>query len=180
VALCRFTRGVVGGSFTLNTRIAFGHGCDCPSYVEPTGYPNEALASIYSKCCMKRSSVIVLLVVFGVMNVAAKLTVQVQEPKQTSGKVVVKLTLKNSFKEKIESVRATVFLLNDQKVVAQATQWVIGGGKDKAPLLPDKITTYNFVINTDKPFTTNRVVFTRIILEGGKQVEPKANVEISK
>jgi hypothetical protein len=33
VALSRLTRGVVGGFFTLNTRIAFGHGCDCPSYV---------------------------------------------------------------------------------------------------------------------------------------------------
>ena len=34
VALSRLTRGVVGGFFTLNTRIAFGHGCDCPSYVQ--------------------------------------------------------------------------------------------------------------------------------------------------
>jgi hypothetical protein len=33
VALSRVTRSVVGGFFTLNTRIAFGDGCDCPSYV---------------------------------------------------------------------------------------------------------------------------------------------------
>ena len=33
VALSRLTRGVVGGFFTLNTRIAFGHGCDSPSYL---------------------------------------------------------------------------------------------------------------------------------------------------
>ena len=33
--LSRLTKGVVGGSFTLNTRIAFGDGCDCPSYVAP-------------------------------------------------------------------------------------------------------------------------------------------------
>ncbi len=33
MALSRFTKGVVGGFFTLNTRIAFDHGCDCPSYV---------------------------------------------------------------------------------------------------------------------------------------------------
>src|SRR6266436_7306427 len=33
VALSRLTKDVVGGSFTLNTRIAFGHGCDRPSYV---------------------------------------------------------------------------------------------------------------------------------------------------
>jgi len=31
VALSRLTRGAVGGSFTRNIRIAFGHGCDCPS-----------------------------------------------------------------------------------------------------------------------------------------------------
>ncbi len=37
VALSRLTRGVVGGSFTLNTRIAFGHGCDRPSYVRRHG-----------------------------------------------------------------------------------------------------------------------------------------------
>jgi hypothetical protein len=33
VALSRLTKGVVGGFFTLNTRIAFGDGCDCLSYV---------------------------------------------------------------------------------------------------------------------------------------------------
>ncbi len=33
MALSRLTRGVVGGSFTLNARIAFGNDCDCPNYV---------------------------------------------------------------------------------------------------------------------------------------------------
>lgn len=33
VALSRLTKGAVGGSFTLRTRIAFGHGCDRPRYV---------------------------------------------------------------------------------------------------------------------------------------------------
>jgi hypothetical protein len=33
VALSRLTNGVVGGSLTLNLEFAFGHGCDCPSYV---------------------------------------------------------------------------------------------------------------------------------------------------
>jgi hypothetical protein len=33
VALFRLTKGVIGGFFTLDTRIAFGDGCDCPSYV---------------------------------------------------------------------------------------------------------------------------------------------------
>ena len=39
MALSRSTRGVVGGSFTLDTRIAFGHGCDRPSYVRPHHKP---------------------------------------------------------------------------------------------------------------------------------------------
>src|SRR5207244_459028 len=36
IAFCgggsRSTKGVVGGSFTLSARIAFGHGCDWPRY----------------------------------------------------------------------------------------------------------------------------------------------------
>ena len=35
MALSRLTRGVAGGSFTRNTRFAFGHGCDHPGYVAP-------------------------------------------------------------------------------------------------------------------------------------------------
>jgi hypothetical protein len=30
-------------------------------------------------------------------------------------------------------------------------------------------TTYNFVIKTDKPFTKTKLIFNRIVLEGGKQ-----------
>src|SRR5882762_8527187 len=33
VALSRLTKGILGGFFTRNARIAFGHGCDRPSYV---------------------------------------------------------------------------------------------------------------------------------------------------
>ena len=40
VALSRLAKGMVGGFFTLNTRIAFGNGCDCPSYV---GGPCKAM-----------------------------------------------------------------------------------------------------------------------------------------
>jgi len=109
----------------------------------------------------------------------AKLSVQVDKAKQIGEKAVVKLTLKNTFPEKIESARATVFLLNDDdKVVGQSAQWVIGGTKDKPALAPKASTTYNFVIKTDKPFTKTKLIFNRIILEGGKQVDPTKNVEI--
>jgi mono/diheme cytochrome c family protein len=39
VALSRLTKGAVGGCFTLNARIAFGHGCDHPNYVAPSVIP---------------------------------------------------------------------------------------------------------------------------------------------
>ena len=67
----------------------------------------------------------------------AKLEVKVSEPKTTGKKALIKLELKNTFTEKIESARAVVFLLDDQgKVVGQMTRWVIGGTKDKPALVP--------------------------------------------
>jgi|ERR1041385_58211 hypothetical protein len=102
-------------------------------------------------------------------NVRAELIVKADEPKTTGNKTVIKLTLKNTFQERIESVRATVFLLDDQgKVAGQGVKWIIGGTKDKPPLAADATTTYNFVITSDKPFTKAKVTLNRIVLEGGK------------
>jgi hypothetical protein len=112
--------------------------------------------------------------------VDAKLLVKVSDAKTAANKTLAKLTLKNSFTNKVESARATIFLLNDQdKVVGQASQWVIGGTKDKAPLAPSASTTYGFVIPSDKPFTKTKLIFNRIVLEGGKQVDPVKNAEIA-
>jgi hypothetical protein len=109
----------------------------------------------------------------------ATLTVKVDKPKQVGKKAVIKLTMKNTFTEKIESARAQIFLLDDNgKVVGQAVRWVIGGTKDKPALAPDAETTFNFVVQTDKPFSTNQVSFTRVILEGGKIVDVKQNVQV--
>ena len=59
----------------------------------------------------------------------ADLVVKVGEPKQTSGKAVITLEMKNTFAEKVESARAMVFLLDEQgKMVGQATRWVIVSG----------------------------------------------------
>src|SRR6266516_1970393 len=113
----------------------------------------------------------------------ANLVVNVGEPKTTGGKAVIKLEMKNTFKEKIESARAVVFLFDDQgKVVGQTTRWVIGGTKDKPALAPDSKTTYNFVVPTDKPFTKTKVSFNRVILEGGKvfDVNSAVNIEDAK
>lgn len=110
----------------------------------------------------------------------AKLSVEVAEPKQAASKVVVKLTIKNQFAEKVESVRATIFLMDAQgKVVGQTTQWIIGGTKDRPELKSDATATYNFVITTDKPFTKAQLLFNRVILEGGKVAEPKGAAEIT-
>jgi RHS repeat-associated protein len=48
VALSQLTKGVVGGFFTRNTRIAFGHGCDHPNYVAPVYSRNVLQGQPYS------------------------------------------------------------------------------------------------------------------------------------
>jgi hypothetical protein len=109
----------------------------------------------------------------------AQLEVKVDEPKRVAQKAVVKLTLKNAFKEKVESARATVFLLDDEgKVVGQSTQWVVDGTKDAPVLAPDAEATFNFVVPTEDPFTKTKVTFNRLILEGGKSVDPAKNVQL--
>ena len=122
----------------------------------------------------------VLLVLFFFTGIVqAAFNVKVFEPKQVGQKAVIKLTMKNTFTEKIESARAQVFLLDDKgKVVGQVTKWVIGGTKDKPALTADAETTFNFGVSMDKPFTTNKVTFTRLILEGGKVVDVNQNVQI--
>src|SRR6266566_1277496 len=83
----------------------------------------------------------------------ADLTVRVDEPKRVGQKAVIKLTMRNTGKEKIECSRAEVFLLDDQgKVVGRGARWVIGGTKDKPGLSPDKETTFDFVVQIDRPF----------------------------
>ena len=121
----------------------------------------------------------IIIGIFGQSSASAALSVKLDKPKTTGSKAVVKLTMKNTFTEKIEGARATVFLIGEQdKIIGQRTAWVIGGTKDKPPLKPDATTTYNFVIDTDKPVTSARVIFNRVILEGGKLADPQKNVTI--
>ncbi len=109
----------------------------------------------------------------------AELVVRVDEPKQLGQKTIIKLTMKNTFKESIESARAQVFLLDSQgKVVSQTVRWAIGGTKDKPPLAPDKEATFNFVLPNDKPFKTPKVSFSRVILQGGKLADVTKDVQI--
>jgi hypothetical protein len=111
----------------------------------------------------------------------AVLVVKVDEPKRTGQKTVIKLTMKNTFKEKIESARAQLFLADEQnKAGAPEARWVIGGTKDRPALAPGATTTYHFVVTSDKEIKVNSVIFTKLILEGGKEVDPRTAVEFEK
>jgi hypothetical protein len=110
----------------------------------------------------------------------AALVVQVAQPKTTGSKVIVKLDLQNTYSEKIQSVRAAIFLLDDQdKVVGQSTSWIIGGGNDKPSLESYAKTTYNFVVPTDKPVTQAKLLVERILLESGKLTNALKDVQIT-
>lgn len=103
----------------------------------------------------------------------AQLDYGVGDVKVTGKKAVVTLSLTNNFPEKVESARATVFLSDDAgNVVAQNTRWIIGGTLDKAGLESKESTKFHFVLETDKAFTTNRVILNRVILKGGRTVTP--------
>jgi hypothetical protein len=113
----------------------------------------------------------------------AQLDVEVLPPKLTGKKAVIKFTMTNSFKEKIESARAAVFLLDENgSMIGQGSRWVIGGTKDLPALDPGKKTTFNFVVQARQPFTTTNLTanisFTRIVLSGGQQIDPSKNVRI--
>lgn len=106
----------------------------------------------------------------------ASLSVKVSEPQLTGSKAVIKLELKNTFTEKIESARAACFLLDDKgEMVGQSTQWVIGGSKEQPALTAGATNTFHFVITADKLLTstnvTAKVMVHRLILEGGKQAD---------
>jgi len=109
----------------------------------------------------------------------AALILKIGEPKDYGQKAILKMEMKNAFTNKIESARAVVFLLDDKgKVVGQETRWIIGGAKDRPALGPDAKTTFNFVIQHDKPFSKNKVTVTKIILEGGRLVNIGKDVQL--
>jgi hypothetical protein len=114
----------------------------------------------------------------------AQLVVTVSQPKIAGQKAVVPLQVKNDFSQKIESARASVFLLDERgKMVGQSTKWVIGGTKNQASLAPGATNSFFFVITSDKPLGTNltaKVNFNRVVLEGGKLGDPVKDVVILK
>jgi hypothetical protein len=120
---------------------------------------------------------------FYIVTAQAQLAVTVSPPKIADQKAVVELKMKNGLTEKIESARAICFLLDDQgKMVGESSKWVIGGTKSRPALDPKKETSFNFVITSSQPFTTTnftaKVSFSRMVLEGEKLADPKADVQI--
>jgi hypothetical protein len=125
--------------------------------------------------------IVVLILVFCVNIVHAELLLKVENPKLIAQKVIVPLAMTNNFDIKIESARASVFLIAENgKVMSRSTTWVIGGSKEKPGLAAKMGTTYNFVLPTDKPFKTARISFNRIVLEGGKLAELPKDIEVVK
>lgn len=113
----------------------------------------------------------------------AQLAVSVSPVKVTGSKAVVKLEMKNGFTEKIESARAVCFLADDQgKVVGHATQWVIGGTRERPAMEPGATNVFHLVIATDRATTTNlaaRVTFSRVVLAGGKLADATKQVAVT-
>ena len=132
---------------------------------------------------------IIKTIVFALLSlptfIQAQLAVTVSSPKITGQKAVVPLVMQNHFNQKIESARASVFLLDENgKMVGQSTKWVIGGTKANPGLEPDATNTFYFVLTSEKPITTTnltaKAVFNRVVLEGGKLVDAAKDVEIRK
>jgi hypothetical protein len=112
-----------------------------------------------------------LLLASAQISARAELLVAVSATNSLGRKVVLKLDLRNTYTESVESARGHVFLTDEQgKVVGHGAKWILGGIKEKSGLKPDHTTNYNFVVNSDKPFTTVIFSLDRVILEGGKVI----------
>jgi len=131
---------------------------------------------------MKIISLLALLVA---LTCNAQLEITVSPLKIAGQKILVPLVMQNNFNQKIESARASVFLLDEKgKMVGQSTKWVIGGTPNRTGLAHGATNSFFFVITSDKPLaTTNlttKVNFNRVVLEGGKLGNPAKDVKIEK
>jgi hypothetical protein len=113
--------------------------------------------------------------------VAQPVMVKVSPLKMVGQKAVVELTMTNSGTNKIEAARAVCFVLDQNgQMVGQSAKWVIG--QNRTSLEPHGQAKFNFVITAPHPLmATNlavKVNFSRVILQGGKQVNPQNDVTI--
>ncbi len=117
------------------------------------------------------------------ITMSAQLAVTVSPPKIAGQKAVVELKMKNGLAEAIRSARAICVLLDDHgEMVGESAKWVIGGTKNRPALEPKNDGSFSFVITSPRPFTTTNLTakmsFTRLILDGGKSVNPSKEVTI--
>jgi len=111
----------------------------------------------------------------------AQLAVTVSQPVVTGRKAVVELTMTNDLTNEVKSARAICLLLDEQgKMVGQSTKWVIG--QNKKVLEPNAEAKFNFVITTPQPLVssnlTAKVIFSRVILDGGKLANVQQDVTV--
>ena len=120
----------------------------------------------------------------GLSGAQAKLAVKAEDPKSVGEKSVIKLTLKNTFAEKVEPARATLFLLDEKgKPVKQITRWVIGGTKEQPALASGSSAIYNFVLTTHNrglPHLRQAKLVSRIALEDGGLPDPLKDFDLQK
>jgi hypothetical protein len=109
----------------------------------------------------------------------AALVISISEPKITGQKAVIKLDMKNTFSQKLEGAKGTIFLMDaGGKVVGQASRWIIGGAKNRPPLGSEGNANYYFVVPAGKPFSKTRLMIDRIVLEGGKLANPLKDIVV--
>jgi hypothetical protein len=111
--------------------------------------------------------------------VHADLLVNAASPQITGNKATVKLTMANTFDESVSSARAAMFLLDQNgKMLANKTQWVIGGPKNSGPLAAHSTNIFYFVVTSAKPLTstnlTAQISFSRAVLNDGTVIKPSA------
>jgi len=124
---------------------------------------------------------LILLFLFLPLTANARLSVTASPPKIVGRKAVIKFTIRNNLIDEVKEARAACFLLDGEgKMVGQSTKWVIG--QNKIGLAPKAEAKFNFVITTPRATVTSnltaKVIFSRIILEGGKVVDLRQGVQI--
>jgi hypothetical protein len=118
------------------------------------------------------------------VSVRADLLVTTEPVKVTGQKAVVRLDIRNTFKHKVESARAAVFLMDPQGVVVgHATQWVITGQKKFPVLRAGGTNQFNFVIPLARAVgstnLTAKVQFERGTIGNGRQVNIPTEVSVT-
>jgi hypothetical protein len=117
-------------------------------------------------------------------SVNADLLVTTEPVKVTGQKAVVRLDMRNTFRHKVESARAAVFLMDPQGVVVgHAAQWVITGQKNFPALRAGGTNQFNFVIPLARAIAstnlTAKVQFERVTIGTGRQVNIPTEVSVT-